>query len=63
MTQNDQILSILQSGRTISQLDVIPLGIFRLSARIYDLQEKGYKIKSLIVRQNNKNFAIYRLEQ
>ncbi len=46
MTQNQQILRPLDSGRTITQIDSYRLyGITRLPARIYDLTRQGHDIR------------------
>lgn len=47
MTQNQQILEHLQSGRTITQLDALnKYGCMRLSGRIFELRQRGYKIRT-----------------
>jgi len=53
--QNETILHYLKKHKKgITSWDAIQLyGITRLSARIYDLTEKGYEIKS--IREPNKN--------
>lgn len=45
-TQNKRLLSHLQEGRTINPLEAWQkLGIYRLSARIFDLRDSGHNIK------------------
>lgn len=45
MTQNDRLLSWLQSGRSITQREADELwGCTRLGARVYDLKQQGHRI-------------------
>ena len=68
MTQTNQILDHLKAHRTITPLDALRLyGCMRLGARIWDLRRLGFKIRSEIVTDVNKNgepvrFAQYTLE-
>lgn len=44
-SQNQQILSYLKTGKSLSPMDALDLcGSFRLSARIYDLKQAGWPI-------------------
>jgi len=44
-TQNQIILSHLKSGKVITPMDALDIcGSFRLSARIFELREKGWPI-------------------
>lgn len=55
MTQNQMILEHLKSGKTITGKEAMELyGCMRLSARIHDLRERGYKIYSQKVTQMNR---------
>ena len=36
-------------------------GCMRLGARIFDLKEQGYNIKTTMISKNNKRFAKYQL--
>lgn len=38
------LLKYLKTGKKISQKKAIQFGIYRLSARIFDLKDKGHKI-------------------
>lgn len=59
-TQNQQILESLQRGTRLSPLDALrEFGCFRLSARVYDLRNKGYTIK----RDMQDGYAIYYIPQ
>ncbi len=45
-TQNNMVLDMLKQGEALTQQDVLPLGIFRLGARIKDLRDQGYEIET-----------------
>ncbi len=46
MSQNSEILNALQHGDKLTPLDALTrFGCMRLSARIYDLREKGHDVK------------------
>jgi len=48
-SQENQILSYLQSGRSLTSMDaLVKFGSWRLSARIFRLRQKGYNIKTKI---------------
>lgn len=62
MSQARQILSYLEQGNTITPIDALKLfGCFRLGARIFDLRERGFNIKSEPLYVNGKHFSRYRL--
>jgi len=62
MSQCNQILIHLKSGKSITQAEAVTkYGIYRLSARIYDLIYKGHAINSERVVINDKHFARYSL--
>ena len=61
-TQKEAILRHLQSGKTITPLEALNLyGCFRLGARIWDLRNEGYVIRSESVKQGKKTFSSYNL--
>ena len=61
-TQKEAILRHLQSGKTITPLEALNLyRCYRLSARIRELRDEGYEIKSENVKQGKKTFASYKL--
>ena len=61
-TQKEAILRHLQSGRSITPLGAWNLyRCYRLSARIWELRNEGYKIQSETVKQGKKTFSSYRL--
>ena len=62
-SQNARILEALQSGARITPLDALQrFGCLRLSARIADLREKGFRIVKTWSTENGKRFAEDRLE-
>lgn len=62
MAQRDDILNYLKSGRSLTPLEALDLfGCFRLGARIYDLKQEGFNIKSEQVEFNGKHVARYSL--
>jgi hypothetical protein len=62
MTQNKQILKHLLEGHKITPMEALSLyGCLRLSARIFDLKENGWKIKTENVTKRGKTFAEYSL--
>ena len=61
-TQKEAILRLLQSGKTITPLEALNLyGCYRLGARIWDLRNEGYVIRSENVKQGKKTFSSYKL--
>lgn len=67
-SQCEKILNYMQSGRSITPIEALNLfGCFRLSARIADLRERGYSIRTQRCKKKNAeghtvNYARYRLE-
>lgn len=48
-SQNKKIACYLKSGRSLTQQEAIDLfGIYRLSARIFDLREHGMVIRTIM---------------
>ena len=61
-TQKEAILRHLQSGKTITPLEALELyRCYRLSARIRELRDEGYVIRSENVKQGKKTFSSYEL--
>lgn len=61
LTQNQKILAYLKSGKKLNPLQALrKFGCFRLSARIWDLQEEN-TIKAERVTRNGKVFSEYSL--
>lgn len=65
VSQTEQILKHLKSGRSISAaVAVHDYGIFRLAARIDDLKRKGHKISTeMRTSPGGKRFAVYSLKK
>ena len=62
MSQTNEILRILKSGRTLTALDALrECGCMRLAARILDIRGMGYDIKATLIAANGKHFARYKL--
>lgn len=63
-SQNEAILKHLECKGSITPLEALNLfGCFRLGARIFDLREAGYNIKTEIIINNGKRFAKYILNK
>ena len=61
-SQKQQILDYMLDGNEITPIDALnKFGCFRLGARIADLRDEGYDIKTSIAKADKK-YAIYRLE-
>lgn len=66
-SQCDKILAYMQSGKGISQYEAAQkFGCYRLSARIFDLRDRGYEVSKQMVTKKNAegnsvSFAVYRL--
>ena len=61
-TQENQILNHLKQHKFITSWGAIQeYRITRLSARIYELREKGYQITTKNITENGKTFAEYSL--
>jgi len=64
MSQNNQILEYLKSGKKLTPLTALKkFGCFRLSARILDLRQEGHAIITENVTRKGKTFAEYSLLQ
>lgn len=67
-TQNKEILAFMKEGHTITQFEAARLfSCYRLSARIHDLRELGYDIKTTMKtgkkpNGNTCNYAEYELK-
>jgi len=59
--QTRQVLKHLEDGSTITPIQALNLfGVFRLADVIFKLRNKGYDIKTTIVKQGRKRFAEYK---
>jgi len=62
ISQENQILNHLKKHKFITSWKAIQeYRITRLSARIYELREKGYQIITKNITENGKTFAEYSL--
>ena len=62
ITKGEAILSFLKRGNRLTPLDALDrFGCFRLAARISDLRDAGYRIRSDTVQVGGKRVAEYRL--
>jgi len=63
-SQAQEIYEYLQSGKSLTPLEALEkFGCFRLGARIYELKQADHKIETIMVEQNGKRFASYKLEK
>lgn len=61
-SQIELIANWLARGRPITPIQALSkFGCFRLGARIWELKQIGWDIKTRIVNQNGKHFAEYRI--
>lgn len=68
MTQNEQILEYMKENGGITAMAAFNMGVTRLAARIHDLRDMGYQIKSENVHYKaldgkSKTYARYSLEK
>jgi len=64
MSQNNDIINYLKKGKKLNPMKALKLfRCFRLSARIFDLNQMGYNIECTNVSKNGKHFAEYKLIQ
>jgi hypothetical protein len=62
MKQADAILQHLKSGKTLTPLQALKAGFgLRLSARILELRQAGYDVKTTMVKRGRSRVAEYRL--
>lgn len=62
MTQTEQILQRLKTGRTLTPIDALNnYGVFRLAARVKDLRDQGHDVVTIREVHGEKTFARYML--
>lgn len=62
-TQNQQVLAHLKQGKTLTPIEALrEYGMFRLAARVYELKEDGWPVKTERVRTATNTFAKYSLD-
>lgn len=63
-TQNQKVLSYLLDGRSLTQKDAERMfGIGRLAARINNLKQKGWQVKSRMISVTGRDFTKVRVAQ
>lgn len=64
MTQAEEILQHLLTGKPITPIDALKkYGCFRLASRINDLRKAGHEIKTtMVTNEYGKTFASYSME-
>ena len=65
-SQCDKILDFMQKHGSITQMDAVEFGCYRLSARIFDLRDAGYPITTTMRVSKNRDghtmqYAVYRI--
>jgi hypothetical protein len=61
-SQTDQILAYLREGNALTPLEALErFGCLRLGARVWDLKQAGFDIRSELIERNGKRFAQYTL--
>lgn len=62
MSQTHRILKHLKSGKTLTPLQALDkFGTLRLGARVLDLRQAGYPIRTTMVRKGGARVAEYSL--
>jgi len=63
MTQEQMVLKHIERyGKITSMKAFEKYGITRLAARIHNLREKGYRIKTSTINNHKANYASYSLD-
>ena len=63
-TQNMRLFDYLSTGKTITPLEAwSELGIYRLSARVYDLRMAGHDVTSRITGVSNRFGEVFRVAE
>jgi len=60
-TDRQQILQVLESGKTLTTVEAIEMGILRAGARVFELRKKGYPIHTEMIRIGADRVARYSL--
>ena len=64
MSQKKEIYKHLKRGRMLTPLQALEkFECFRLAARIAELRNEGYDIRTSTVHRGNKSFASYQLRK
>jgi hypothetical protein len=63
-TQKNKIREYIETGQKLSAMEALKLfGCARLAARINEFRKSGMNIKTELVTDNKKTFAIYQLNK
>ena len=63
-SQTKRILDHLKQGKGMSAMLAVKMfGCYRLAARVAELRNSGYNIKTTMVTHGKKRFALYQLEE
>lgn len=64
MTQKEQIINLLKTGRSITPMSALRnYGCYRLAAVIHKLKKQGMDIETTIINEGDKTYAQYNLIQ
>lgn len=63
MSQMKEVRHYLESGGKITPLEALDkFGCFRLAAIVYNLKEEGVEVKTRMIKEGQKTYAEYYLE-
>ena len=64
MSQDRKILDYLKQGHSLTPLEALKIfGTMRLGSRINDLRKEGHPIKTTIIKDGEKHYASYTIEE
>jgi hypothetical protein len=58
MTKREQVLSMLENSDAVTGREFVDAGVFRYSARIKELRDRGYVIESNRISQGHYEFRL-----
>jgi hypothetical protein len=58
MTKREQVLSMLENSDAVTGREFVDAGVFRYSARIKELRDRGYVIESKRISQGHFEFRL-----
>ena len=62
LSRSQKLLNHMLRGRTISGTQALRMfGIYRLSAIIFNLRQKGFTIETKMVTRNGNRYGVYHL--
>lgn len=63
MSQSKQVKHYLESGGKLTPIEALDkFGCFRLAAIVYNLKEEGLEVKTKMIKNGQKTYAEYYLE-